>query len=80
MAALKENEIRKQKIEEDKKELLQEQIVHDSETVGTNDTDKTIEEALNDGPMDAEKKMVQELGEETLVENVEQEIVTNNSE
>ena len=80
MAALKENEIRKQKIEEEKKELLKEQIVHDSETVGTNETDKTIEEALNDVDPWMQRKMAQELGEETITENVEQEIVTNNSE
>ena len=50
MAALKENEERKKKNEEE--ELLRKKeenvIIHDGENVGINDSNKSLEEALND--------------------------------
>ena len=75
MAALKENELRKQNIEKEKKETL----LHDGETVGTNESDKSIEEALNDVDPWMQMKMEQELNISTEV-NTETEISTNNSE
>ena len=75
MAALKENELRKQNIEKEKKETL----LHDGETVGTNESEKSIEEALNDVDPWMQRKMEEELNVITE-ENTETEISTNNSE
>ncbi len=70
MAAIRENEMRKKENEELKKKALEENneapveeqtIVHDGENVGTNESDKTLEEALNDVDPWMQRKLEEEL-------------------
>jgi hypothetical protein len=62
MAALRENEAKKQIIEQEKQATLEaETLVHDGETVGTTDGDKTLEEALNDVDPWMQRKLEQDL-------------------
>ena len=53
MAAIRENEERKKRNEEER--TAEETIVHDGDNVGTNESEKTLEEALGDVDPDAEK-------------------------
>ena len=69
MAALRENELKKEKIEKEKEEETT--IVHDGENVGTNDSDKTLEQALNDVDPWMQRKMEQELSENSGQNNSE---------
>ncbi len=70
MAAIRESEERKLKQQEEAKKAVEEAvtesvneqtIVHDSETVGTDKSDKTLEEALNDVDPWMQRKLEQEL-------------------
>ena len=70
MAAIRESEERKLKQQEEAKKAVEEAvtesvneqtIVHDSETVGTDESDKTLEEALNDVDPWMQRKLEQEL-------------------
>ncbi len=70
MAAIRENEMRKKENEELRKKALEENneapveeqtIVHDGENVGTNESDKTLEEALNDVDPWMQRKLEEEL-------------------
>ena len=49
MAALRDNEVKKEKIEQEKQaEQAAETLVHDGENVGTNEGEKSLEQALNE--------------------------------
>ena len=62
MAALRENEVKKQQIEQEKQaEQAAETLVHDGENVGTNEGDKSLEQALNDVDPWMQRKLEQEL-------------------
>ena len=79
MAAIRENEERKKKNDEER--AAAETIVHDGDNIGTNEGEKTLEEALGDVDPWMQRKMEQELATNSSeVENSEQELSTNNSE
>lgn len=66
MAAIRESEDRKIKQQEEAKKAIEEDvneqtIVHNIETVGTDESDKTLEEALNDVDPWMQRKLEQEL-------------------
>ena len=70
MAAIRESEERKLKQQEEAKKAVEEAvtesvneqtIIHNSETVGTEESDKTLEEALNDVDPWMQRKLEQEL-------------------
>lgn len=62
MAALRENEVKKQQIEQEKQDEQEaETLVHDGENVGTNEGDKSLEQALNEVDPWMQRKLEQEL-------------------
>lgn len=62
MAALRDNEIKKEQIEKETA-TEPETVVHDGEIVGTNEGDKTLEQALNDVDPWMQRKLEQELAD-----------------
>ena len=74
MAALRDNEIKKEQIEKEKA-AEPETVVHDGENVGTNEGDKTLEQALNDVDPWMQRKLEQELADGSNAE-----LSTNTSE
>jgi hypothetical protein len=76
MAALRDNEIKKEQIE--KAQVVQEPqtVVHDGENVGTNEGDKTLEQALNDVDPWMQRKLEQEL----TTDGAEAELTANPTE
>ena len=60
MAALRDNEIKKQQIEEEKQAEKKRKQVHDGENAGTNEGEKSLEQALNE-VKPCERKLEQEL-------------------
>ncbi len=74
MAALRDNEIKKQQIEQEKQAKKEEEtLVHDGENVGTNEGEKSLEQALNEVDPWMQRKLEQELtggdGESELSKN-----------
>ena len=74
MAALRDNEIKKEQIEKEKA-AEPETVVHDGGNLGTNEGDKTLEQALNDVDPWMQRKLEQELADGSNAE-----LSTNTSE